>query len=245
MKAHVSGIGWVTPAGMGGGRGGVRFALGGAELPAISRRDVFAEPDRRFGRMDEFSRLGLAAITFALRDAGLERWQEKRPIGLIAQSTCGCLATDFDYFDTVMPQGGVLASPHLFAYTLSNTFLGEAAIRFGLTGTQFIVSEATGDGLAALRMALESLDWGEEETMLAGVCDIAVPPSVKHLSDGQPGAVFFVLEKAPRDGIVSYGEIALEQDRAVFAGAKVDDIPGLVRGCLSRLDAGPTQDKTA
>lgn len=244
MKARVSGIGWVTADGMGCGRNGGDLAASGGEPLRIARRDVFAEPERRFGRMDEFSRLGLAAITFALRDAGLEQWQEKRPVGLVAQSTLGCLATDVDYFDTVMPQKGALASPHLFAYTLPNTFLGEAAIRFGLTGTQFIVSAAAGDPLAGVRMALESLAWNEEERMVAGICDIPAPIRGKHLSDGPFGAVFLVVEKTAREGILPYGTISLEQDRMVFAGKRVDSIPGLVRDCMGRLETDPAQDNS-
>ncbi len=243
MRAHLSGIGWVTTAGTGCGRDD-RFALAGGDLPAISRRDVFPEPDRRFGRMDDFSRLGLAAITFALRDAGLEQWQQKRPVGLIAQSNCGCLATDIDYFDSVLPKGGALASPHLFAYTLPNTFLGEAAIRFGLTGSQFIVSEAGDDPLAALRMALESLAWDEEDAVVAGICDLAAPEPAVTTGTDPAGAVFFVLEKSVRVDAPGYGTLSLEQGRLAHAGKPVDDVSAIVRSALAHRQAVAVQDKT-
>ncbi len=52
-----------------------------------------------------------------------------------------------EYFEQVIANGGNLASPNLFALTLPNIFLGEAAIRFGLTGPGFAVncSAAGGD----------------------------------------------------------------------------------------------------
>ena len=54
-------------------------AGGGGPLPRLSRKDVFLRPFPRFGRMDNYSRLGVSAISFALRDAGLERMD--RPTG--------------------------------------------------------------------------------------------------------------------------------------------------------------------
>ena len=81
----ISGIGWVTAAGMGCGRDQHDFAMPNRPLAAIDRSSVFDRPDKNFGRMDEYSRLGLAAVTFALRDAGLEKWETKRNIGIVAR----------------------------------------------------------------------------------------------------------------------------------------------------------------
>ncbi len=72
VRVFVTGIGWAGAAGMGTGRGATAFALPAGELPPISRRDVFPEPDSRFGRLDAFSRLALAGVALALRDAGIE-----------------------------------------------------------------------------------------------------------------------------------------------------------------------------
>jgi len=143
--ARITGIGWVFPGGMDSGKSGFekmgrKFSEKIGQLPLIKRKEVFTKPYKHFGRMDSFSRLGLAAIAFALKDAGLEEWTEKRNIGVIVSSVYGCLNTDIDYFRTVIPEKGALASPNLFAYTLPNSFLGEAAILFGMTGETFVVS---------------------------------------------------------------------------------------------------------
>ena len=61
----------------------------------------------------------------------------------------------------MIPEGGALASPNLFAYTLSNCFTGEAAIRFGLTGPSYVVGEPGPQGFTSLSLALESLADGE------------------------------------------------------------------------------------
>ena len=115
MKALITGIGWVNSTGMGCGREHRRFEMTAGRLPGITRPAIFEKPCQRFGRMDRFSRLGLAAIAFALKDAGLEKWTRKRDIGIIASTVYGCLATDVDYFDTVIPQEGRLARPNLLA----------------------------------------------------------------------------------------------------------------------------------
>ena len=175
MTAQLIGLGWVTAGGLGGGRQQSPFALNPGKLPRLTRKAVFAAPDQRFGRLDDFSKLGLAGIVFALRDAGLETWSGKRPVGLVAATEYGCLQTDAAYFATVLPEHGRLTSPNLFAYTLSSCFLGEAAIRFGLTGPSFVLHDAAPAGLAAFQVALQLLAWGEAATVVAGVCNLPGP----------------------------------------------------------------------
>jgi 3-oxoacyl-[acyl-carrier-protein] synthase II len=200
------------------------------ELPAFSRKDLFTDPWPRFGRLDGFSRLGLAGIALALADAGLDRWEQKRNIGVLAGTASGCLKTDIAYFDTLLPEGGALASPNLFAYTLPNTFLGEAAIRFGLTGSSLVLNDSDPAGFSPLRMALESLAWKESPIMLAGICDLSPQGSA-------PGTVFLVLAKN-RTGSRPYAELALNDCGAISVnGNAVDDWTALVESCLEFDDA--------
>ena len=200
MRIFLTGIGWVTAAGIGRGRRRDLFAWGTGELPVLSRRELFSDPYPRFGRLDDFSRLGLAGIALALADAGLDAWQQKRPIGIVAETRLGCLVTDLAYFDTVVSDGGALASPNLFAYTLSNTFLGEAAIRFGLTGPAFVANSEGGSEFDCLRLGLDSLRHGDCPVMVTGRCDLA-PPAAIPVRDAHAG------EESPPG---SYGEIALD-----------------------------------
>ena len=130
MTALITGIGWVNSGGMGCGRKCDDFKMTAGPLPRITRRAVSEDPYPRFGRMDSFSRLGLGAIALALKDADLAKWTCKRNISIIASTVHGCLGTDVDYFDTVIPQEGRLASPNLFAYTLPNSFFGRSGHPF-------------------------------------------------------------------------------------------------------------------
>ncbi len=195
MKVFVTGVGWAGTAGMGTGRGSTPFALPPGELPPISRHEVFPEADSRFGRLDAFSRLALAGVALALRDAGLETWTQPRATAIAASTIYGCTGTDLDYLATLGDAPG-LASPQLFAYTLPNVFLGEAAIRFGLTGPTLIVSDEDGSGSAALETALDYLAAGGD-TALAGICDLARPAQLPARVDPTPGALFLVFERRP------------------------------------------------
>ncbi|MBN1141349.1 MAG: beta-ketoacyl synthase [Deltaproteobacteria bacterium] len=234
MRIYITGIGWVTPSGIGRGRARDRFSWGSGELPALSRRELFSEPYPRFGRLDDFSRLGLSGIALALSDAGLDAWQEKRPIGIVAETRLGCLATDIAYFDTVVSDGGALASPNLFAYTLSNTFLGEAAIRFGLTGPAFVANCDGGNDLGCLRLGIDSLRYGDCPVVVTGRCDLA-PPSAIPIRDASTGAIFLVLA-AGGEGVPpeSYGE--LRWDSSGFAtvdGAAAGTWEELAAACIA------------
>jgi 3-oxoacyl-[acyl-carrier-protein] synthase II len=195
VKIFVTGAGWVGAAGMGVGRGPAAFSLPPGFLPPISRQDVFPEPDSRFGRLDAFSRLALAGVALALRDAGIETWTQPRAAAIAASTAYGCTGTDLDYLATLGQAPG-LASPQLFAYTLPNVFLGEAAIRFGLTGPTLIVSDEEGTGAAALDTALDYIAAGGD-VALAGICDLVRPAQLPEHAAPPPGALFFVLERRP------------------------------------------------
>jgi 3-oxoacyl-[acyl-carrier-protein] synthase II len=231
MKGWINGIGWVTAAGCGNGRNATEQPLIPGRLDIPKRKQVFDKADMRFGRLDEFSRIGLAALTFCLRDAGEESWSEKRPIGIVAGSRYGCQQTDLAYLQTMLPEQGKLASPNLFAYTLSNCFLGEAALRHGLVGNTLVINQQDDSGLAPLRFALEELAWSEAQAVVAGVCDLA-PPAEFADENACSGSLFLLLGREPSVALPNYGELELRENELFFSGATVADLSALVTACL-------------
>jgi 3-oxoacyl-[acyl-carrier-protein] synthase II len=233
VLAEITGIGWVTAASMGCGKDYDDFLMTDGRLPDISHESVFHRDYPSFRRLDEYSRLGLVAIGFALRDAGIDEWKEKKPIGMIASTESGCLLTDIAYFDGVLSQKGIGASPALFSYTLPNSFLGEAAIRFGLTGTTFVITEEIPLGTACLQTALECIALREADRMLCGVCNTEALPPYHGLNSSPPGALFFMIEKSPASGF-SYGRPGLRDKGGIdFNGREVTDLARLTRMCLA------------
>ena len=234
MIAALTGIGWVASTNMGSGRDYRTLTTQDGKLPKLTSRMIFGKSSMHFGRLDDYSKLGFAAVTFALKDARLDQWSKKRPIGIIASTTYGCLATDIDYYETVVPEGGAFASPNLFAYTLPNVFLGEVATRFGLTGTTFVVNEPELSGIAGLRMALNSISLDDCPVMLAGLCDAGRPELFDYPAQINPGALFFVLEKTPEYKDLSYGDLDMDIAGTIFfKGTQVHNLQNLMQQCIT------------
>ena len=234
MNAVITGTGWVTSATMGYGRNYDRFEMRPGKLPEITRKDVFSKPYPHFGRLDQYSKLGLSAIAFALKDAELDKWTRKRSISIIASTLHGCLDTDIEYYKTAMTHGGRLASPNLFAYTLPNSFLGEAAIFFGLTGTSFVINQPPASGIWCLRMALIGIANGQFEKVVCGMCDLGRPPFFSGADETPCGALFFVIEKAPNRKHLIYGELFLDSDGILkFDDDEIKNLPSLAEKCLN------------
>jgi 3-oxoacyl-[acyl-carrier-protein] synthase II len=203
-------------------------------IPPVTREEVFPEPNLRFGRLPQYSRVGLAAVAFALRDAGMEHWETKRSAGIVASTRTGCLGTDIEYYNTVLPEGGGLPSPNLFSSTLPTCFLGDAAIQFGLTGPTLVVNDPAGDALSGVRMALETLSWGECGTMLGGHIDLPPEPAFPGIRPPYAGGLFMVLENAPDSAAGGYGALDLSEGGAVrHEGVEIADLNELVRACLA------------
>jgi 3-oxoacyl-[acyl-carrier-protein] synthase II len=219
---------------MGSGRDHNLLVAQNDKLPKLTSRMIFGKSSIHFGRLDDYSKLGFAAITFALRDARLEQWNKKRPIGVIASTTYGCLATDIDYYGTVVSEEGAFASPSLFAYTLPNVYLGEVATRFGLTGQTFVVNEPELSGVAGLRMALSVIALDDCPVMLAGFCDAGRPELFDYPVQVKPGALFFVLEKAPQQEDIAYGDLEMDIEGTIcFKGKQVQNLQDLMQRCIT------------
>ncbi len=233
MNAFITGIGWVTPTNMGCGRAHDRFEMVPGKLPNITRKAVFDKPYPHFGRLDRYSRLGLSAVAFALKDAQLDDWSCKRPIGIIAATVHGCLETDIDYYETVLAEDGRLPSPNLFAYTLPNSYLGEAAIRFGLTGASYIIGVSTMSDLWCLHLALAGISEGQFDKVLGGMCDLGQRPPFSDSGQVLSGALFFMIEKKTERDYLIYGELDLSPEGGLLCdGVEVKDLPSLARHCI-------------
>ncbi len=199
---------------MGTGYAAAPWPLGFGRLPEISRQDVLDAPDMAFGRMDAFCRLGLAACSQALRHAGVYPKGNGRSLdigtGIVVATVTGCLRTDQDYQITAPPLAEA-PSPHLFAYTLPNVLLGEMALRFDLRGPALALqvesASSSRNGVfpplqSAVAMAMDMLETGEADSMLAGYCELGKNALA---SDIPRGALFLLLEKTGSGAYPWYG----------------------------------------
>jgi len=213
---------------------GLGQMIPGKEPRILTAKNLLGHPYKPFGRMDYFSKLGFAGIVKAMKDAGRSEWQAKRNIGLIATTRFGCLETDQNYFATVTTDHGMGASPALFAYTLPNCFLGEAAIFLGLTGEGFVINETDPTGITGLSMAMTTLFEDDSmEAMVYGICDTPQISGIKTPKNLFQGALFMVLENKAPYLHTPYG--ALEFDASgtiIYNQETVSDIVVLAENAL-------------
>lgn len=150
----------------------------------------------RVRRLDRYSRLGLMAMALCLRDAGRLVESAVPPAygtspvtGVVIASRFGCLATDIDYFN-ILKGADIPAAPNLFAYTLPNSFLGEAAIIFGLEGPALVLSYPEIKGVSVLETACQWLHARQTEALLCGWCDL-MPDLLANPENGVTMEAFF------------------------------------------------------
>ena len=229
----ITGISWITAGGAGRGGSEDTFEFSEGVLKDIPGKEFPPNPVFRRGRLDRFSLLGLQTITNALHDAGLYEWSEKREIGIVSSTVYGCLKTDLDYNDSVGAEDGSLPEPNLFTHTLSNIFLGYAAILFGLTGPNYICHEKTDNSLTALLSAIECISLGESETMLAGICDVEPPQNLQVSEKVRPGAIFAVVEKSPGSDKRHFGMLSMDKMfNIILNDTIIHNIEEFVNECL-------------
>lgn len=156
-------------------------------------REVFHRPPQRYGRFDMYAKLGCAGVGLAMRDAGLDNAIETLSMGLVISSIWETTTVDRSFYETALPEGGRLASPNLFSYTLPGVMLGECAVHFGIKGPTICVGEAGERGECALRTALCLMAAGAVTRMIVGWVDD--PPEEAR---NAAGALLVVLESAPR-----------------------------------------------
>ncbi len=232
----ITGVGWISVESVGQGRKEAHCHMLPGKLPSMSRKAVFNSPYPRFGRMDEFSRLGVSAIGLALEDAGMDEWTAKREVGIVVSTVYGCLHTDMAYFDTTRLENGAFAGPALFSYTLPNCFLGEAAARFGLTGPGYVINEQDDAGLSSVHAALEDMDCNDLESALAGVCDLGCPSKFPIDANIIPGAAFVVVQNNPGLSLKPYGSLRLNKaQQIVFNERKVSSFMELLQFCTTAM----------
>ncbi len=184
---------WISGRNSGTLRQGGRPVLSAEKCVLPPPSGLFPETPGRYGRFDDYTRLGCAAAAMAVRDAGLE-WPIPASTGIVVSTRFECLQTDLEYYGTTLENEGMFTSPNLFSYTLPGIVLGECAILFKLRGPAFTVGESGEPGFSALETAMDLLQGGMAKMMAAGWLDVP-PPSLQQTEGACQGAVFVILSK--------------------------------------------------
>jgi 3-oxoacyl-[acyl-carrier-protein] synthase II len=189
-RAVITGLGLVTPLGVGkdafarnlfAGQSGVgsitafdtsRFpSRRGAAVTDFDPRDFIALKNRR--RMDRLSQMSAAAARMALEDAGLEVTAANRDrIGVVLGVAFGGTDVAARFVRSIFDEGPNFASPMLVPNTVMNAPAGHSAIELGLRGLNTTVNHREASAETAIAYAAQEIQNGRADVILTGGADI-------------------------------------------------------------------------
>lgn len=190
----VTGLGVVTPIGIGAGPFWSALTEGRSGAGAISSFDASGLPvqiacevsdfdatdfipAKEAARTDRFTHLALAAAALAAEHAGIpDDGFERGRTGTVIGSGIGGLQTIVAEHDAMLAGGHRRVSPFMVPKLMPNGAAGQIAMRFGLTGPTYAVSSACASGAHAIGEAARQIRSGVAEVMLAGGTEAALTP---------------------------------------------------------------------
>ena len=201
---------------------------------------------REAARTDRFCQLGIAAASLAWAGAGLEHYDRPDRVGVTVGSGIGGLSTIEEQHTAFLRGGARRVSPFMVPRLMPNAAAAAIAMRFGLTGVNYSISSACATGAHAIGEALQALDAGRADVMIAGGCEAALTPlAVAAFSrmgalstrNDDPEAASRPFDRG-RDGFV-FGEGAgvLVLERAAHAEARGADPIARLTGYGATADA--------
>ncbi|MDR1686515.1 MAG: hypothetical protein LBR82_08785 [Desulfovibrio sp.] len=221
---------------------GMEALLRGAPLPAVHAdgRAVAADtsalkarlPARALRQIDHFSRMALLCALNALEDAGIPE-SPPRDTGIILVSGYGPATPTFEFQDSILAYGEILASPLAFSRSVQNIPAATLAVTLHLVGPCATVCRGdfpVADGLCIARQWLEE---GRVERVLFGAVD-EYSPLLARLTRLRVG---MRASRAGREGLraalpVSEGAVffclTADKDISAFAGK-------CRRGCIEDI----------
>ncbi len=178
-KIVITGIGMVTPLGIGKAEFSRRTFVGdsavnqiqsfdtsafpshlGAEIPNFQPRDFISVKNIR--RMDRISQLTSAAARLALEDAELAVIPDNRDrIGILLGTSFGATDVTVQFAETLLKDGPGFVNPILVPNTVMNAPAGHASIKLGFRGVNTTVTHFAVSAETAIAYAVSEIRRGE------------------------------------------------------------------------------------
>ena len=250
-KVVVTGLGAVTPLGIGVGPTWEAVLAGRSGVSQITRFDAAEFPTRiaaeikafhpedfvdrkEIKRMDPFIQIAMAAAHLAMEDSGLAIDEALGPrVGVYVGSGLGGLST-LEHYHKAYLEGGVRKiSPFFIPMLISNLAPGHIAMKYGAKGPNITTTTACAASSHAIGEAFEAIRRGTCHAVIAGGSESTITPmglggfcAMKALStrNGDPAGASRPFDKE-RDGFVmGEGAAILVLEEMEFAkrrGAKI------------------------
>jgi len=250
-RVVVTGLGIVSPVGIGVDEAWASILAGRSGIGAITRFDASAFPVRIAGevkgfdvskwlsakesrRYDTFIHYGLVAAMESIRDAGLEGWTgDKERAGVCIGSGIGGLPM-IEETHTAYGAGGLRkVSPFFVPGTIINMISGLLSIHYGYKGPNLATVTACSTANHSIGEAARLIEYGDADVMVAGGAESTVSPlglggfiaarALSHRND-DPASASRPWDR-DRDGFVlgeGAGIVVLEElEHATVRGARI------------------------
>ncbi len=193
-KVVVTGLGIVSPVGIGVQTAWSNIVAGRSGITRISRFDASSMasqiagevkdfdvakyiPAKEARRMDTFIHYGLAAAIEAIGDCGIKVTPENAErIGVIIGSGIGGLPMIEDTHDEYVKSGPRRISPFFVPGTIINMVSGNLSIMYGLKGPNLAVVTACTTAAHSIGEAGRLIEYGDADVMIAGGAESTVSP---------------------------------------------------------------------
>ncbi|MGN9809498.1 beta-ketoacyl-[acyl-carrier-protein] synthase family protein [Micromonospora sp. BQ11] len=254
----VTGIGMVTPAGVGTAASWSTILSGepaaatdpvlaglpvdfSCRVPGFDARAVLG--GKLAWRTERYTHLALAAAREAVADAGLDpsTWDGAR-VGVVIGNALGGTGTVEAQHDVFREEGAEGVSPMLIPMTMTSMVAGYTAMDLAATGPNLVTATACASGATAIGIARELLRGGKCDVVLAGGAEASLTPLIVN-TFAKMGALSRRRDEparasrpfdADRDGFVqAEGAAILVLERV--ADARARQAP--VRACISGFGA--------
>jgi 3-oxoacyl-[acyl-carrier-protein] synthase II len=189
-RVVVTGIGMVTPIGVGKEEFGRRLFAGGSAIDTIKSFDTstfpshlgaevtnFAPRDfisvKNLRRMDRIALITAASARMALDDAGVKITEGNRDrTGIILGTAFGATDVTLQFASTLLTEGPALVNPILVPNTVMNAPAGHTSIELGFRGINTTVTHFAVSAETAIAYAAAEIRRGTADFLFAGGVDI-------------------------------------------------------------------------
>jgi 3-oxoacyl-[acyl-carrier-protein] synthase II len=193
-RVVVTGIGLVTPLGIGLEKTWKALCAGESGIARITRFDPTDYPTQIAGevkdfdpaafiekkeikKMDLFIHFAVGAAQLAAEDAGLKVTSENAErVGVYIGSGIGGLSSIETYHKVLQDKGPDRVSPFFIPMTIINLASGQVAIRLGARGPNSCAVTACATGNNCIGDAFRLIQRGDADIMVAGGTEAAVTP---------------------------------------------------------------------
>lgn len=193
-RVVVTGMGLVSPCGIGVRESWSAIKEGRSGVGPITRFDASALPTRIAGevrdfaptawmdarevrRNDRFIHFALAAAQMAMGDAGLHLDREDPTrMGCVIGSGMGGLETIEETDHTLRTRGHRKVSPFFIPSVVTNLAAGQVSIRYGLKGPTFAPVSACATGNHAIGESMLLIERGMADVIFAGGAEATITP---------------------------------------------------------------------